>query len=203
MRLDGTETIGTQSHHILVDSYWDTAPSGDKILSRAKIQAWRDDVQRYLTIGDGTNLWILDVTANEYMNHLYGSYTSKQPDDYQQVLLQSQLAGSRGPSMFPARLLRDIYGGSAATYKTWMPNVTPTETNGVITYSTTSPLTRMVQYVLDQSTGALISMSYTDVKGNQEVSWTLNFYSFLSPPADWNFGFVPPPGSTVVADVIH
>ena len=203
MRLDGTEQIGADQHHLVTDAFWDTVPAGPKIISRLKIISYKDEVERFTSVGDGTNLWNLDLPRNEYSVSTYGSFTSKQPDSYQDSLLQSAVAAAKGAAVFPARLLRDIYASAGSTFKTWTPGTTGTQTAGVITYSVGNPLIKQVTFVLDENTGTLLSMSYLDTKGAQQVSWTLNFYSFLTPPPDWNFDFTPPAGSKPLVSSIH
>lgn len=198
MRLDGTEIIGADSRTIVVDCYWDSTATSGQPVSRLRIDLFKDATLQRRWIGDGVSLWAVDALKNAYSTTAYGAYSGSEPTNYNDRLLQSAVASARGAAVFPARLLRDVFSGSAASYKAWIPGVAPTMAGEVITYQVGAPLTRQVQFVLDTS-GNLSSIAYFDQKGDQQVSYTLTFYTFLSPPADWNFNYVPSGGSVPIS----
>ncbi len=118
MRLEGTEQIANKQHHLMVDAFWDTIPEGEKIVSKVQVVSYKDDVQTYRVVGDGTSLWNLDLALNEYSVNLYGSYSSKQPDNYQEVLLQSLVAGVVGPASFSLACLETFKRDSLRDLRT-------------------------------------------------------------------------------------
>ncbi len=225
MRQQGSETLGTSVTARFSDIFWYTTidPNGQPI---AKLESteYANQVLRSRTVGDGTTLWAYDVLRNEYNATRYGSINSPtQPADYFQVLLQGYGSHSKGPGSFPARLLREVYGGGFAQFKSWL--ISPNEQivgNGQIaadpvaatgrTYVGTpdtrfvifwvgAPATRSAVFEIyrdpNNPIDTLVRIYYADLSSVGTNARLVEWQMSIQPttPAANNFIFIPPAGA--------
>jgi hypothetical protein len=72
-------------------------------------------------VADGRHVWAADLLNNTYSTARYGNYTAVRPTDYEQNAFQSLNVFTADQSVWPARIVREIFGGTTALYRPWIP----------------------------------------------------------------------------------
>jgi hypothetical protein len=96
-------------------------------------------------VADGTLVWNYDPARNEYSTRQYGRYDGSIPTNYRRDFFRNLSAEASAEGAPAARLVNEIYGGTAARSLPWMPSTTaPAElfsnTNDDITGVTYTPV---------------------------------------------------------------
>jgi hypothetical protein len=81
----------------------------------------RNLVPTHRVVADGRHVWGIDLLRNTYSTARYGSYTAARPTDYEQNGFQSLNIFSADQSVWLARLVREVWAGTGATYRPWVP----------------------------------------------------------------------------------
>jgi len=199
-QLLGTDTVGVQVSPLEVDANWSSPVGVPNPLTQLSLESLRSNVQYDFWVADGTQLWRYADDANQYQAATYGAFAGATPPNYVDSLLQSLVAESRGPALYVSRLLRDVYAGPQATYKSWVPQTTPVvttdETTTTISYGNAI---KTVVFTVDTSSGNLKKIDYTATQGIRAEAWELTITTFNARPLDWRFTFTPPPDAQPVA----
>lgn len=122
--LDGVDRIGTRANSLYSTAFflWDpiVATTTHK-LAKTDVNDYVNNVHTHRIAGDGMTLWSYDYGKNAYTSFRYGAYAGAQSTDFRMNLLQEATASSRGPTVFLARMLREIFAGDVAQYSSWLP----------------------------------------------------------------------------------
>ncbi len=159
-RLQGAITVGSANDTITTDMYWSATVSNGQPLTNVELLEYKNNVLQRRLVGDGNTLWIYDISHKTYSAVPYGSFKPVQPANYNVTLAEYLDAAESGPSSYLGRLARQVYGGYAVTYTSWLPGTVPTAANGGVTYSEQKPLQRQIIFALDPNTDALTSITY-------------------------------------------
>jgi hypothetical protein len=120
-RLQGNEYFGPSTIPIATDLFWDRpVPSSGQDMRFEMLEA-RNSILTSRVVGDGRHMWGIDLLRNTYSASRYGSYTAAKPADYEVNGLQSFNLLSTGQSAWIARMTREIWGGTVAQYRPWIP----------------------------------------------------------------------------------
>lgn len=185
VRLSGYEKSGNQSHSLLVDAIVDNASPQPRYV----IWSIRDGQESYRWVADGSTFVFLDRLNLEARAVPYIAADARSSS------FQSLVNTSTGAATFVSRLTRDIYGGDAATFKTWMPEAVPTwggDSNW--TWVAYTSQVRQVVYWLDSPTGNLAAIDYKLKDGSREMQWRMSLTTYGYLQQNWSFNFVPPAG---------
>jgi hypothetical protein len=204
LHLEGTDRLGNRTSQILVDGYWHRGVTAGRPFAHLWVHNYRGPEEVFRAVADGMVLWQYDPKRSEYSATAYGSYRGPQPDDYEDVLLRNVNAGTRGPANHLIRLMREIWGGDDALYRSWMPGYQPVDEGTTITYRAEDAMFRQVTFHIDLQNGELRAVSYYDRTrvGAEEriLEWTLTIRVYEE-PQNWQFAFTPPPGTRAVSGI--
>lgn len=113
-----------------------------------------NDLEIYRIVGDGVTLYAYDERRNQYSASRYGNYNGAQPAAYMNTLLSTVRSLLQGNTVFPGRIISEVYAGEDARYTSWIPG-TAVENTGTI-----------VRYVLGNPVHRSLEFSYTNVPPN-------------------------------------
>jgi hypothetical protein len=127
LRVDASHQMGDTNTSLGADIQWESSQTASgKPIYKFDAHDFLNGREILRTVADGTTLWALDRSRNEYRAHNYGAYAAQTPADYRLDLLQHYNSFSRTPANYAARLLREIYGDDTANYRTWAAGATVT-----------------------------------------------------------------------------
>jgi hypothetical protein len=124
--LDGTDVLGARTNILNSNAFYNWAPSDPDKFAKAEINDWLNSGHTHRIVADGTTVWSYDFRRNAYTSFRYGVHTGSVPAGFRTNMLQEMTTASQSQTTFLARVLREIYSGDAAQYRTWLPmaNVT-------------------------------------------------------------------------------
>lgn len=206
IQLDGTEKLGTRTSTTAINAFYKWNP-----LTPSKTDTVRVDLQEWVNLaltrricGDGVTLWAHDFQRNAYTSSRYGAYSGAQPEGMRTTLLQELGRASQGQAAHVARLLREVFSGDGAQYRSWYPGAKVTATPGGIHLSMEGR-SRAITFLLDES-GArpkLVGIDFYDAQrvGSEDriVTWTLTVHTGYL-PASSDYVFVPPTRARAIAN---
>lgn len=120
--MDGSESVGSRITPLATDVFWQRSTnSNGQIITRLESLTYRNGVLVTRLVGDGAVFWRYDAMANTYGVKPYGNYDGSLPPSYLSDLLQTTTSVAQGPDAYWVRLLREVYGGTMASFTRWMP----------------------------------------------------------------------------------
>lgn len=121
IHLGGNEYVGATTTPVATDLFWDRPLLSVAQDMKIEMIESRNAIQQRRIVADGQHVWGVDLLKNTYSASRYGSYTATKPTDYEVNGLQSfnLLAGSQ--SALLARMTREVWGGTLASYRPWIP----------------------------------------------------------------------------------
>ena len=121
LRMMGTEYFGSTQTPFASDLFYNRpAISNLQDLKMELVEA-RNSIQERRVVADGRHVWGVDLLKNTYSTARYGSYTATKPTDYEQNAFQSLNVYAAGQSAWQARMAREVWSGTDAIYRPWIP----------------------------------------------------------------------------------
>jgi hypothetical protein len=199
LELLGDDTSAAKSVSIRVEAFWSCPTGLPKPLAQLTVESYRDEEPADFWDADGVQLWKYATDSDSYQAFAYGSFAGDQPTNYLDSLLQSLVAESRNPALFPNRLLRDVYGGPQALYKSWIPETKAKESsqNGLTTITYSNDV-KTVTFTLDEASGDLKEIEYDAADPVRTEHWQMTVTTYDKAPT-WQFTFTPPLGARPIA----
>lgn len=193
--LSGSEVFGATTTPIASDFFWSRPiPSTAQDMKMELVEA-RNGLQVHRVVADGQHVWGVDLVKNTYSASRYGSYTATAPTDYEVNGLQSVNLLTSAQSALLARMAREVWGGTTAMYRPWIPasanrsertvsGTGDTFTDPVVTtrtYASTDTTKYHVYWVTQNGTPVRSLTWYLEYNGGTG-SWDLKsiYYSDLS-----------------------
>lgn len=124
--LDGTDQMGSRTTNFYSNAYFQWDPNNPDAFAKSEINDFVNNVHTHRIVGDGQTLWSYDFGQNAYSAFNYGAYSGAPPEGFRTNLLQEMASSSKGPTIFLARMLREIFAGTNAQYTPWLPMATVT-----------------------------------------------------------------------------
>jgi hypothetical protein len=121
LRLTGAEYFGSTTTPIASDFFWDRPGITSSQNMKIELLEARNNVWTRRVVADGRHVWGVDLIKNTYSTSRYGSYTATKPTDYETNGFQSVNILASSQSAWQARLAREIWGGTDAMYRQWIP----------------------------------------------------------------------------------
>ncbi len=120
LQLQGSDKQGSRNDSLDTTVFWSWDSALDKF---AKIDVWvnQNSARMARLCGDGITFWALDFRQNAYNSTRYGTYNAAPPTGFRSNLLQAVTNSSRGTTTWATRMLREIFSGTGAEYRTWLP----------------------------------------------------------------------------------
>jgi hypothetical protein len=118
--------MGTRTNVLNSNAFFKWDPSGPDKFAKGEINDWVNGGHTHRIVADGTTVWSYDFGRNAYTSFRYGVHAGTLPVGFRSSMLQEMTTASQGQTTFLARILREIYSGDVAQYRTWLPmaNVT-------------------------------------------------------------------------------
>lgn len=120
-RLIGSEKFGSSTTPFASDFFYDRPLASVSQDLKMELVEARNALVTRRVVADGRHVWGIDPIKNTYSTVRYGSYTAARPTDYEQNALQSMNVLASGQSAWPARMAREVWGGTGALYRSWIP----------------------------------------------------------------------------------
>jgi hypothetical protein len=197
LRLEGTETIGSASVSVLTDLHFVRSEEG---VGRFEMNQYRNGQLFNRVVGDGNTLWTYSPLRNEFAAMPYGS--RQRPI---QVMLEAAATAVQGSGAHVARLVKEVHGGEAPRYRSWMPGQAGTQTLSGVTYVRGNPATRRITFYLvtgEYGVERLAAVQYFDRvsvgQHERESSFMISVDAGENPPPQANFSFVPPTNARAI-----
>jgi hypothetical protein len=121
LRLVGNEYFGSTTTPIQTDLFWNRPGFAGAQDMRIEMLEARNALWNRRVVADGRHVWGVDLIKNTYSTARYGSYNSTKPNDYESNGMLSVGILANGESTWPARLVREVWGGNDALYRPWIP----------------------------------------------------------------------------------
>ncbi|HEY0868541.1 MAG TPA: hypothetical protein VGE01_14250 [Fimbriimonas sp.] len=196
IELAGVRTLGTTTTELKTQAYWQTDTTVTPPVLRAEIWQYRNNELLSRTIGDGRTIWTYHNDSFTYSATPYGRWSQDPNPRYRADFIDLMTESAGEEASYIARLLREIFAGDNAAYRSWMPAVEPV--NGTddpfdVVYTLGDPKKREVVFDLDmEDTGLrLTGIDFYDQKkiGTRlrETTWRIDVLaeSFVPPTMDF------------------
>jgi len=121
LRLVGAEYFGSTTTPIQSDLFWNRPALSTAQDMRIELLEARNAVWTRRVVADSRHVWGVDLVKNTYSTARYGTYTGNKPNDYEANGLQSVGILASGDSSWLARMVREVWGGTDALYRPWIP----------------------------------------------------------------------------------
>jgi len=204
---NGSITVGTTTSTFTSLTTWFQDVEDGRPMAKVEIIVRLNGAEIFRAEGDGTTLYEYDEQRNEYSSTRYGNYSGAQPTEYVNTLLSAVRSMLQGPTMYPGRLISEVYGGSDARYTTWLPGAAIENTGTVVRYTLGSPVHRSMEFSYTNMPPNVVlnSITYfdhTDMPNTtRDVNWSMTFTSSDVILSDITFSFIPPAGARPVVGV--
>lgn len=178
LSITSTDTVAGKATTTATDLWWSIENPGT-VNAVAKIDLIRklepasgsggSPVNMFRVIGDGTNLYVYDFFKYEVSTVPYGPVTSSNQAQYVPNLLDLVNAAARGVDTYGADFLRQVYGGTASTYRRWIPAASPQGSGQAVVYTQARPAERQItfQYTTDASNPSNVIYTITEIDGEE------------------------------------
>lgn len=120
-RLVGNEYLGSATTPIATNLFWNRPYPSTAQDMRMELLEGRNGVWTNRVVADGRHVWGINLLRDTYSTARYGAYTAAKPEDYEQNGLQSLNVYTTGQSSLLARMAREIWAGTDAIYRPWIP----------------------------------------------------------------------------------
>lgn len=121
LRLIGSEYMGSTTTNLNSDLFWSRPFGSTSQDLQMELLEGRNSVWQRRIVADGRHVWGVDLVKNTYSTARYGSYTATKPADYESNALLSVGILSDGHSSWISRMAREVWGGTDALYRPWIP----------------------------------------------------------------------------------
>ncbi len=227
LRMTGVEYLASGNTPFATDLFYSRPlASAAQDLKMEMIEA-RGGLNLRRVVADGRHVWGVDLVKNTYSASRYGSYTAVRPTDYEQNVFQSLNVQSGSQSAFLSRMVREVWGGTDAQYRPWIPNSsirsemtiqggaslpdpvvitrnyisTPAKIFHVYWLTKGGVPSRSVTFELDDPGSGVLKLSsiyYSDRTSTRLIDWKMDVLGLPFPyPA--NFVYSPPAGAKAIA----
>jgi hypothetical protein len=124
--LDGTDSLGTRTNVLNSNAFFKWEPTAPDKYAKSEINDWVNSGHTHRIVADGITVWSYDFGHNTYTSFRYGLHAGAPPKNFRTDMLQEMTTASQSQTTFLARILREVYSGDFAQYRTWLPmaNVT-------------------------------------------------------------------------------
>jgi outer membrane lipoprotein-sorting protein len=203
----GTSQIGTTETHFKSVTTWFQDVEDGRPMAKLEMLIYLNDVESFRIVGDGTTVYAYDEQRNEYSASRYGNYAGAQPASYVNSLLASVRSVLKGQTVYPGRLVSEVYGGEGARYTSWIPGTTVENTGAIVRYVLGNPVHRSFEFAYTNVPPNVVLNSidyfdHVDMGGaTRDVNWSISVLSFDLALGDVTFTFVPPAGARSVVGV--
>lgn len=201
LNLSGTETYNETVVPFEFDVVWNWDPASPTTPANVRMFYFYNTVPIADIVGDGTTLWAWNHRRREYSATRYGAYNGAAPEGHMATLMQSLNSLTTAYPNTAARFLKEIFAGSNAQYRTWLPGATVVAGEGSVNYSVGDPARRSIEfrYVVEDGLTRLTEVQYFDTRqiGSRErtIRWTMTINGADVPMDPSEFTFQPPAGS--------
>jgi hypothetical protein len=195
----------SKTEPIACDAYWTESPQKLGTTVQSEVLEYKGGALTTRLVADGANVWNYNIVAHEYRATNYRGYAPQHANDVAGALYLLREDSSH-VGAHTTRLLEQTYGGSAATFQTWIPGaqvktIPDPEIKDMIDviYSLGTPLRRQATFKIltGDKTLKLSSIEYEDISTvdgqSRTVTWTLTPSPVVASSAD----FKPYPGDRV------
>jgi hypothetical protein len=121
LELDGTDKFGAKTSVLYSNAFFNWDPLKPDSFAKVEVNDYLNGNHTHRIVGDGTTLWGYDFTKNAYTSFRYGAYSGTLAPDFRANMLQELTTNSRGTTVFMSRMLREVFSGDIAQYRTWFP----------------------------------------------------------------------------------
>lgn len=225
LQLDGSDVLGTKTTLLSTTAFWTWNSLDLTAPMYADIFEFTDGKASRRIVADGVTVFGYTNRTNSFTSNNYGAEIAPQPADFQQTLMKALSTEAQGTTVFIARFLREIYGGTVSRYSTWMPGAviegvyngsskvdpitgetySPGANDFYVVYTYPDRIMRSAAFHLVRNDSSspfdIAQIYYNDAgkfNGTQRlISWTLTVNALTA--ATTNFKFVPPVSARAIA----
>ena len=123
LHLEGTEFIQGKYAPVQCDLFLSTMIVDEKPFTQIELTTFLNNRLADRIVGDGTTVWVYNNRTYEYSAQNYGAYGGKVSPNYNRDLFNMVHASARGFAAYPARLIKEAFGGVTPEYRGWMPGL--------------------------------------------------------------------------------